>query len=106
MRSQVTAVLFGVGVFGMMNASVATADEALAKAKLCTGCHAIDKKVVGPSYKDVAAKYAGKAGAEATLANSIQKGSKDVFGPAAMPPNPAISADDAAKLAKWILSLK
>ena len=87
MRRQVTAVLFGVGVFGMMNASVATADEALAKAKLCTGCHAVDKKVVGPAYKDVAAKYAGKAGAEANAkrdaalvvgANVVSAGGRDV----------------------------
>ena len=103
MRHYVFAALLGIGLIG---SKAAIADEALAKAKMCTGCHAIDKKVVGPAYKDVAAKYAGKPGAEATLANSIQKGSKDVFGPAAMPPNPAISADDAAKLAKWVLSLK
>ena len=103
MRRIVFAALLGASAAYLPSA---VADEALAKAKLCTGCHAVDKKVVGPAYRDVAAKYAGKAGAEATLANSIQKGSKDVFGPVAMPPNPAITPEEAAKLAKWVLTLK
>lgn len=93
-------------LFAVLAAGAVQADEALAKAKLCTGCHAIDKKVVGPSYKDVAAKYAGQKDAEATLTNAIQKGSKGVFGEVAMPPNPAVKPDEAAKLAKWVLSLK
>lgn len=95
-----------VPLLALLAAGAAQADEALAKARLCTGCHAVDKKVVGPSYKDVAARYAGQAGAEATLTTAIQKGSKGVFGEVAMPPNPAVKPDEAARLAKWVLSLK
>lgn len=84
----------------------ALANQELAGKKNCLACHAVDKKVVGPSYKDVAARYAGQAGAEATLTTAIQKGSKGVFGEVAMPPNPAVKPDEAARLAKWVLSLK
>jgi len=93
-------------LFATFAAGAVEADEALAKAKLCTGCHGVDKKIVGPAYKDVAAKYAGQKDAEATLTNAIQKGSKDVFGPVPMPPNPGVTPAEAAKLAKWVLSLK
>lgn len=74
----------------------------LAKAKNCLACHAVDKKVVGPSYKDVAAKYKGKGDAVATLATKIQKGSTGVWGPVPMPPNP-VSDADAKTLAEWVL---
>lgn len=82
------------------------ADEALAKSKNCMACHAVDKKLVGPSYKDVAAKYAGQAGAADKLAEKIIKGSSGVWGPVPMPANAQVNADDAKKLANWVLSLK
>ena len=82
------------------------ADEALAKSKNCMACHAVDKKLVGPSYKDVAAKYAGQAGAADKLAEKIIKGSSGVWGPVPMPANSQVNADDAKKLANWVLSLK
>jgi len=82
----------------------AQADEALAKAKNCLACHAVDKKVVGPSYKDVAKKYTAKD--EAMLAEKIVKGGKGNWGAIPMPPNASVSAAEASKLAKWILSQK
>jgi cytochrome c len=83
----------------------AFADEALAKAKGCTACHAIDKKLVGPAYKDVAAKYkADKAGAQAALTTSVLKGSQGKWGAIPMPPN-KVTDDEAKKLVAWVLSL-
>jgi cytochrome c len=87
----------------------AFADVALAQAKNCTSCHAVDKKMVGPSYKDVAAKYAGNKDAAAMLAEKIQKGStpgKGNWGVIPMPANPQVNAADAAKLAAWVLTVK
>ena len=93
------AVLLASGV-----SAPAFASQALATSKGCLGCHKTDVKLVGPSYQDVAAKYAGQKGAEAALAEKMMKGSSGVWGPAAMPPNPGLSADDAKTLAKWALS--
>ncbi len=86
--------------------SPAMADEALAKAKKCTVCHAVEKTKVGPSYQAVAKKYAGQKDAEAKLAGSILKGSTGAFGTTPMPPNAGVSEADAKTLAAWILSLK
>jgi cytochrome c len=91
---------------GLLIAGQASADEALAKAKNCMSCHAIDKKVVGPSYKDVAKKYAGNAGAAATLEAKVKKGGSGVWGTVPMPPNPAVSDADIKKLVAWILATK
>ena len=82
------------------------ADAALATAKNCTSCHAVDKKVLGPSYKEVAAKYAGQADAVDKLASKIMKGGSGAWGPVPMPANAQVSADEAKKLVTWILSLK
>ncbi len=84
----------------------AIADEALAKSKNCMACHGVDKKLVGPAFKDVAAKYAGQAGIEDKLAQKIMKGSSGVWGPVPMPANAQVNADEAKKLASWVLSLK
>ena len=84
----------------------ALADEAMAKAKNCMACHATDKKLVGPAYKDVAKKYAGDAKALDLLVTHIQKGSSGVWGAVPMPPNANVNADEAKKLAQWVLSLK
>lgn len=86
-------------------AAPAMADEAMAKAKNCMACHAIDKKLVGPAYKDVAKKYAGK-GAEATLVQHVMKGSSGVWGPVPMPANAQVNEADAKKLAAWVLAQK
>ena len=82
------------------------ADQALATAKNCMACHAVDKKLVGPSYKDVAGKYAGDKEAAAKLATKIMKGGAGVWGAIPMPANPQVSAEEAKKLADWILATK
>ena len=87
-------------------ATPAMADEAMAKAKNCMACHAIDKKVVGPAYKDVAKKFGGQAGAADMLAEKIMKGSTGTWGPVPMPPNTNVNAAEAKSLATWILTLK
>ena len=91
---------------GLLIAGQASADEALAKAKNCMSCHAVDKKVVGPSYKDVAKKYAGNAGAAATLEGKVKKGGSGTWGTVPMPPNPAVSDADIKKLVAWVLATK
>ena len=90
----------------LLSAGAAQADEALAKAKNCLACHQIDKKIVGPSYKEVAKKYAGQKDAEAKLATKVLKGGSGVWGPVPMPPNATVKPEEATKLVKWILSLK
>lgn len=84
----------------------ALADLALATSKNCMACHAVDKKVVGPAYKEVAAKYAGQKDAADKLAAKIMKGGSGVWGPVPMPANPQVNAAEAKKLASWVLSLK
>ena len=84
----------------------ALADEALAKSKNCLACHAVDKKLVGPSYKDIAKKYAGDAKAADMLATKIQKGGAGVWGAIPMPANPQVNEADAKKLAAWVLAQK
>jgi cytochrome c len=90
---------------GIVMAGQAQADEALAKSKNCMACHAIDKKLVGPAYKDVAAKYKGDAKAPAMLAEKIKAGGKGVWGQIPMPPN-NVTPEEAAKLAAWVLAQK
>jgi len=82
------------------------ADQALATAKNCMACHAVDKKLVGPSYKDVAAKYAGQKDAVDKLAVKILKGGSGVWGPVPMPANAQVNEADAKKLAAWVLTQK
>ncbi len=87
-------------------AAPAFADQALATSKNCMACHAVDKKLVGPSFKDVAAKYAGQAGAVDKLAGKIIKGGSGVWGPVPMPANAQVNDADAKALATWVMSLK
>lgn len=87
-------------------AAPAMADQALAKSKNCMACHAVEKKLVGPSYKDVANKYAGQGDAVNKLAAKIVKGGSGVWGPIPMPANNQVSEAEAQKLAAWILGLK
>ena len=99
------AVYVAMLAAGVVMAGQAQADEALAKAKNCMACHAIDKKVVGPAYKDVAAKYKGDKTAVATLAAKIKTGGKGVWGEVPMPPN-NVTPEEATKLATWVLAQK
>ena len=87
-------------------AAPAMADQALAQSKNCMACHAVDKKLVGPSFKDVASKYAGQNGITDKLAVKIMKGGSGVWGPVPMPANTQVNEADAKKLAAWILTLK
>ena len=82
------------------------ADQALATAKNCMACHATDKKLVGPAFKDVAAKYAGDKSAADKLASKIQKGGAGVWGPVPMPANTQVNDAEAKKLAAWVLTIK
>jgi cytochrome c len=84
----------------------AHAQEELAKKHACLACHAVDKKLVGPSYKEVAAKYRGDAGAEAKLVDKVKKGSQGTWGQVPMPPNANVPDADVRALVKWILSQK
>lgn len=87
-------------------AGPAFANADLAQKKNCMACHAIDKKVVGPSYQDVAAKYAGQKDAVDKLAVKVVKGGAGVWGPVPMPANTAVSDAEAKQLVTWILSQK
>ena len=84
----------------------AWADQALAQSKNCLACHSVDKKVVGPAFKDIAKKFGSQAGAADMLAQKIMKGSSGVWGPVPMPANTQVSEAEAKTLANWVLSLK
>jgi len=101
---KIAAVILVAGVLATGAARAADAGEELMKKDGCTACHSIDKKVVGPSYKEVAAKYRGDASAPAKLAEKIKKGGSGVWGPVPMPANSQVNEADAKKLAAWVLS--
>lgn len=102
-RTVFKAVLAAAALF---SAGSALADVALATSKNCMSCHAVDKKLLGPAYKDVAAKYAGDKTAADKLALKIIKGGSGNWGAVPMPANPQVSEAEAKKLAAWILSQK
>jgi cytochrome c len=87
-----------------LGASAAHANLDLAKKNACTACHAVDKKLVGPAYQEVAKKYAGQKDAEANLVKSIKAGGSGKWGPVPMPAQAALSEADAKTLAAWILA--
>jgi len=96
-----------VTVAGLLVAGSALAADmpAAAKKNNCVACHAIDKKVVGPAWADVAKKYKGDAGAAAHLDGVITKGGKGVWGPMPMPPNPKVTAEERKELVDFVLGL-
>ena len=79
------------------------ANADLAKKNNCLACHAVDKKIVGPAYQDVAKKYAGQADAETTLIKNIKAGGSGKWGPIPMPPQTQLNDADAKTLASWVL---
>ncbi len=87
----------------LMVSAPAFASKEIASKNACMGCHAVDKKVVGPSYKDIAAKYKGQADAVDKLAKKVKAGGSGVWGPIPMHANAAISEADAKTVVKWIL---
>ena len=104
MKAVYIAMMAAAGIV-MTGQAQADAGADLAKAKNCMSCHAIDKKLVGPAYKDVAAKYKADKGAVATLAAKIKAGGKGVWGQIPMPPN-NVTPEEAKTLAAWVLSQK
>lgn len=99
------AVVLAAAAALALTTGVASADQALAQKSACMSCHQVAKKVVGPSFNDVAKKYKGDAKAEDHIVTVIKKGGKGVWGAVPMPPHPQVSDDNAKKLAAWILSL-
>ncbi|WP_434635194.1 c-type cytochrome [Chromobacterium sp. CV08] len=98
-------ILFAALLMGAATAP-ALANLQLAQKYSCTACHAVDKKIVGPAYKDVAKKYAGQKGAEAMLMAKVKNGGSGVWGPIPMTPHPNIPDADLRALVKWVLSQK
>ena len=96
-------IFAAVAVSALMTAP-AFANPDLAKKNACMACHAVDKKMVGPSYQDVAKKYGGQKDAAANLAKSIKEGGSGKWGPVPMPSQPSVSDADAITLATWILA--
>jgi cytochrome c len=80
--------------------------EAMLKKDGCAACHAVDKKIVGPSYVDVAAKYRGDKNAQAALEKKVKDGGAGVWGPVPMPPNAQVPANDIKEIVAWVLALK
>ena len=103
---KIAAALFaatGIAAAGLVHAD---AGEDLLKKSGCTACHAIDKKLVGPPYVEVAAKYKGDPGAAAKLFEKVKKGGSGVWGQVPMPPNPQVSDADLKAMIAYILALK
>jgi cytochrome c len=98
-------VLAAAGLFAT-GTVLADAGEDLIKKSGCSACHANDKKIVGPAYKDVAAKYKGDKAAPAKLMEKVKKGGSGVWGPLPMPPNPNVSDADLKTIITYILALK
>ncbi len=90
---------------GLLAAAPARADEALAKKHNCLACHQIDKKSIGPAYKEIAKKYKGQAGIDAKLAEKVKKGGSGVWGPVPMSPNAAVPDADIKTLVAWIMKM-
>ena len=101
------AVLMGIIAAGaIVMTGAAQANEELAKKSGCLACHAADKKLVGPSYKDIAAKYAGQKDAVDKLSQKVIKGGVGAWGQIPMPANAQVNDAEAKKLVTWILGLK
>lgn len=99
-----TALMAGLACAGLLAAGAASASLELAQKSACMACHSIDKKVVGPSYKEVAAKYKGDATAPAKLFEKVKKGGSGVWGQIPMPPNTAVKDEDIKTLVTWVLA--
>lgn len=108
MKSIMLAAALGASlvVTGAARAQDAKAAEELARKSACMACHATDKKMVGPSYREVAAKYRDRKDAEAYLADKVRKGGKGVWGDIPMPPNAGVKDEDIRTIVRWILTTK
>jgi cytochrome c len=99
-------ILAGVSGLALTSSAFAADPMELAKKSGCLACHAVDKKLVGPAYKDVAAKYANDKTAEAKLVDKVKKGGSGVWGAVPMPPNSLVKDEDIKTLVHWVLSQK
>ena len=97
-------LIFAAVAVSALVSAPAFANTDLAKKNACMACHAVDKKLVGPSYQDVAKKYSGQKDAAANLAKSIKAGGAGKWGPVPMPAQAGLSDADALTLATWILA--
>ncbi len=95
-----------LGLALIVQVAAAAASPQLARDKLCMNCHTLDRKIVGPAFKDIATRYAGRADAVPFLAGKIVKGGAGAWGPVPMAANPKMSADDARRLAAWVMTIK
>lgn len=86
--------------------ALASDGQALAQKHACMSCHQVDKKVVGPAFKDVAAKYKGDKTAEAKMIDKVKKGGSGTWGPVPMPPNPQVPDADLKAIVAWVLAIK
>lgn len=101
------SLIFSAAILALGAALPAQASEELAKKHMCTTCHVVKgAKTIGPSYAEVAKKYAGQKDAEAKLAEKVKKGGQGVWGQVPMPPNAAVPDADIKTLVKWVLSVK
>jgi cytochrome c len=101
------SIVFSAVLTSLSVALPAHASEDLAKKYMCTTCHVVKgAKTIGPSYADVAKKYAGQKDAEAKLADKVKKGGQGVWGQVPMPPNASVPDADLKALVKWVLSTK
>jgi len=101
------SIVFYVILVTLGAALPAQASDELAKKYLCTTCHVVKgAKTIGPSYADVAKKYAGQKDAEAKLVDKVKKGGQGVWGQVPMPPNATVPDADVKALVKWVLSTK
>ena len=100
------ALVLGAAAVAVSTSFNATASEELAKKHNCLACHTVDKKVVGPSYKEVATKYRGDKAADAKLFEKVKKGGVGAWGQVPMPPNATVPDADIKALVKWVLSQK
>jgi cytochrome c len=100
------ALSASLGLLLASGSALAADAQQLLKDKACLSCHQLENKLVGPAYKDVAAKYKSRKDAEAYLTKKIREGSTGVWGPIPMPPNGTVSADEAKTLAKYVLTVK
>lgn len=100
-----TPILAALTLAGLVAAPLVHADQAIAQKAGCMACHAVDKKLVGPAFKDVAAKYKGQADAVAKLSEKVRKGGSGVWGPVPMPPNGPEKINDAdlKTVVEWVL---
>ena len=106
MNKLYTALAAGAFAAAIAAPAFAADETALAQKSGCLACHSVDKKIVGPAYKEVAAKYKGDKGADAKLVQKVEKGGAGVWGQIPMPPNTQVKPEDVKKLVEWILSLK